>query len=444
MTTANAPDDELRDFMAFLDASPTPYHAARNVAERLDAAGFTQLDEREAFTGGPGSRAYLRRGGTLLAFVAGTEAPWDSGFIALGAHTDSPNLRLKPNPDSSAHGYRQAAVEVYGGVLLTTWLDRDLGLAGRVTLSGGRTELVQLSGPLCRIPSLAIHLNREVNKDGLLLNPQTQLVPIWGLERSPGTASLLELVAAGLANTSAAGATPADIVGFDLCLYDTEKAVLAGASGELLASARLDNLGSCYPIMRALLGAGEAGQSTRLIALHDHEEVGSQSTSGARSRLLESVIERVVGLYESPPADAVARSIARSSFVSSDMAHAVHPNYPDKHDRQHRPQLGAGPVIKVNASQAYATDAVTQGAFVDAARAEGVTPQFFVSRNDQACGSTIGPITAARLGVRTIDVGNPMLGMHSCRETAGSADSALIRRVFERLLREPPVTNPAH
>ena len=352
-------------------------------------------------------------------------------------------MRLKPNPDLSAHGYRQIAVEVYGGVLLTTWLDRDLGLAGRVTLSGGRTELVHVPGPLCRIPNLAIHLNREVNKDGLLVNPQTQLAPIWGLERSPGSAFLLELVAAGLAKTPSAGATPADIVGFDLCLFDTEKAVLSGAQGELLASARLDNLGSCYPIVRALLGAGDAGRSTRLIALHDHEEVGSQSTSGARSRLLETVIERIVGLYGNAPADAVARTIARSLFVSSDMAHAVHPNYPDKHDRQHRPQLGGGPVIKVNASQAYATDAVTQGAFVDACRAEGLTPQFFVSRNDQACGSTIGPITAARLGVRTIDVGNPMLGMHSCRETAGSADSTLIRRVFERLLREPPVGNPA-
>jgi aspartyl aminopeptidase len=352
-------------------------------------------------------------------------------------------LRLKPNPDLNAHGYRQIAVEVYGGVLLTTWLDRDLGLAGRVALAGGRSELVQLPGPLCRIPSLAIHLNREVNKEGLQLNPQTHLAPIWGLERNPGKAFLLELVAAGLANTPSAGATAADIVGFDLCLYACENAVLTGAEAELLASARLDNLGSCYPIVRALLGAGDAGRSTRLIALHDHEEVGSQSTSGARSRLLETVIERVVQLYERPPADAVARTIARSSFVSSDMAHAVHPNYPDKHDRQHRPQLGGGPVVKVNANQAYATDAITQGAFVEACRGEGVTPQFFVSRNDQACGSTIGPITAARLGVRTIDVGNPMLGMHSCRETAGSADSALIRRVFERLLREPPVTNPA-
>ncbi|HEY3493677.1 MAG TPA: M18 family aminopeptidase [Polyangiaceae bacterium] len=430
--------DELRDFMAFLDASPTPYHAAREVAKRLETGGFVRLDEREPWTIAAGTRGYVVRGGTLLAFVAGTEAPWDAGFVALGAHTDSPNLRLKPSPEVANHGYRQVGVEVYGGVLLTTWLDRELSLAGRVILAGGRQELVRLPGAPFRIPNLAIHLNREVNKDGLTLNPQTQLVPIWGLEKE-GAGGLLERVAAALAQTASRGATAADIVGFDLCLFDAQGASTSGVHGEFVVSARLDNLGSCFPAVASLLGAGAPGPATRVIALFDHEEVGSQSVVGARSRFFESALERITLGYEKPPHDAVARAVARSLFVSSDMAHAVHPNYPDKHDKQHRPVLGGGPVIKVNANQSYATDAVGQGAFAEACRAEGVAPQFFVSRNDQPCGSTIGPITAARVGVRTIDVGNPMLAMHSCRETAGSADGAVLTRVFTRLLREPPV-----
>lgn len=439
---AAADSAELSDFMAFLDASPTPYHAAREVGARLARAGFGLLEEGAGWNLEPGARGYVLRGGTLVAFVMGTTPPWESGFVVLGAHTDSPNLRLKPSPELTQAGYRQAAVEVYGGVLLTTWLDKDLGLAGRVALAGGRHELVRLAGAPFRIPNLAIHLNRDVNKEGLVVNPQHHLAPIWGLESS-GAGSVLELVAGSLASTPAVGATAADILGFDLCFFDAQGATLGGAGGELIASARLDNLGSCHPITGALLDAGDAGATTRVIALHDHEEVGSQSSSGARSRLLESLLGRLVTSYTGAPADALPRALARSLFVSSDMAHAVHPNYPDKHDKLHRPLLGGGPVVKVNVSQSYATDAVAQGAFVEACRAEGVTPQFFVSRNDQPCGSTIGPITAARLGMRSLDIGNPMLAMHSCRETAGSADPAVMRRVLRRMLIEPPLRDPA-
>jgi aspartyl aminopeptidase len=278
-----------------------------------------------------------------------------------------------------------------------------------------------------------------VNKDGLLVNPQTHLSPLVGLESSGGPGSVLDLVARALEGTPSAGATSADIVGFDLCLFDAQGATLGGASGELISSARLDNLGSCHPIVSALIDAGDAGPTTRVITLHDHEEVGSQSASGARSRLLEGLLERLVTGYAGAPADAMPRALARSLFVSSDMAHAVHPNYADKHDKLHRPLLGGGPVVKVNANQSYATDGITQGAFVEACRAEGVKPQLFVSRNDQPCGSTIGPITAARLGVRSIDIGNPMLAMHSCRETAGSADPALLRKVLRRVLAEPMI-----
>jgi len=295
---------EVSDFIGFLDASPTPYHAARVVAGRLARAGFSALDEGASWSLEPGARGYVLRGGSLIAFVLGTTPPWESGFVALGAHTDSPNLRLKPSPDLSSVGYRQAAIEVYGGVLLTTWLDRDLGLAGRVALAGGPHELVRLEGAPFRLPNLAIHLNREVNKDGLLVNPQTHLSPVWSLESSGGQGAVLELVAAALQGTPSAGATPADIVGFDLCLFDGQGASLGGAQGELISSARLDNLGSCHPITSALIDSGAAGPTTRLIALHDHEEVGSQSASGARSRLLEGVLERLVAGYSGAPVDA--------------------------------------------------------------------------------------------------------------------------------------------
>lgn len=431
------PSDDSADFLRFLDACPTPYHAARHVGERLAAAGFRALDERVAWRLGPGDRAFLVRGGTIIAFVLGQTAPWESGFVLLGAHTDSPNLRLKPNPEHTNHGYRQLSVEVYGGALLGTWLDRDLSLAGRVVLAGGKLELVRLPGSVCRIPNLAIHLQREVNKDGLFVNAQNHLVPIWALEAGESR-GVLDLVTAALAGTSSAGAKPSDLVGFDLCLFDTQGAALGGASGELLSSARLDNLGSCYPAHQALIASGDAGPTTRVVALYDHEEVGSQSASGARSLLLETVLERLTFAYPDAPRDALPRALARSFFVSADMAHAVHPNYPDKHDKQHRPVLGGGPLVKVNANQSYATDAIAQGAFIDACRAEGVSPQVFVSRNDQPCGSTIGPITAARLGLRTIDIGNPMLAMHSCRETCATQDGPLMTKVMTRILKEPP------
>lgn len=428
--------------MAFLDASPTPYHAVRSVRERLARAGFTPFAEGEAWRITPGTAGFVQRGGSLLAFVAGSAAPADAGFIVLGSHTDSPNLRLKPSPEVSHAGYRQAAVEVYGGVLLTTWLDRDLGLAGRVALAGGRHELVRLEGAPFRIPNLAIHLNRDVNKEGLVVNPQHHLTPVWGLESSESR-TLLDLVVAALGSTASAGASAADIVGFDLCFFDGQGASVGGAAGELISSARLDNLGSCHPIVCALLDARTPGAATRVVALHDHEEVGSQSAAGARSPLLESVLDRLAFGYEGAEPDALHRAVARSLFVSADMAHAVHPNYADKHDKLHRPLLGGGPVVKVNANQSYATDAVAQGAFVEACRAEGVSPQMFVSRNDQPCGSTIGPITAARLGMRALDVGNPMLAMHSCRETSGSADGAVMHKVLRRMLLEPPLRDPA-
>jgi aspartyl aminopeptidase len=435
--------DERRvaaDLLAYLDRSPTPYHAVRETARRLEARGFVALDERQPWKLGPGSKGYVvRGGGSIVAFELGSVPPEEGGFLVVGAHTDSPNLRLKPAPDFAGGGYAQIAVEVYGGVLLSTWLDRDLSLAGRVVLAGGKTELVRLPGVLCRIPNLAIHLNREVNSQGLQLNAERHLMPVLGLERAEGNAKILDLVLGGLSDTASAGATERDLVAFDLCLFDTARATLGGPTEEFVFSARLDNLASCHAGVVALTEAGTPSTATRILSLHDHEEVGSQSATGARSYFLSSVLDRLLG---APSPESFARAIARSFSISADMAHAVHPNYADKHDRQHRPVLGKGPVVKVNVNQSYATDGPSQGAFVEACRAEGSAPQFFSARNDMPCGSTIGPITAARLGMRTVDVGNPMLSMHSCREMASSKDAATMTRVLRRLFREPPPHDP--
>jgi len=432
-----------QDLLAFLDASPTPYHAVAEAVRRLQAAGYQACDEREPFRAEPGARGYLvRGGGTLIAFELGQVPPEEGGFVLIGAHTDSPNLRLKPQPDFTTQGFAELSVEVYGGVLQSTWLDRDLSLAGRVILAGGKSELVRLSGPLARIPNLAIHLNREVNTQGLQLNAEKHLLPVLGLEREKDSPRILDLVAGALGGAGK-GAAPGDLSGFDLCLFDAQGATLGGANGEFIFSARLDNLASCHAALSALLQAGPPGAAARVIALYDHEEVGSQSAIGARSLLLSSTLERLTLAFHGAGPQALPRALARSFLISADMAHAVHPNYPEKHDRQHRPELGKGPVIKVNVNQSYATDGPSQAAFADACRAEGVPYQYFSARNDMPCGSTIGPITAARLALRTVDVGNPMLSMHSCREMASSEDPAAMTRVMRRLLREPPLLDPA-
>jgi len=426
---------EAADLLSFLDASKTPYHAVRELGRRLAEAGFRQFQESDAWHMDPGTRGFVvRAGGSIVAFEVGTKPPADAGFVLIGAHTDSPNLRLKPQPDLSNVGYRQLAVEIYGGVLLSTWLDRDLSVAGRVVFADGTSELIDLKRSVCRIPNVAIHLNREVNSAGLVLNPQTHLVPVLGLEAEPG--GFEALLSEGLHTTASNGARSKDVLGFDLCLYDTQAAAFAGSQQEFVLSSRLDNLASCHAALRALLSASPDLDATRVVALYDHEEVGSQSASGARSQLLSDLLERLARSFSPNDASALPRAISRSLFISADMAHAVHPNYADKHDKQHRPLLGKGPVIKVNVNQSYASDAASVAAFSAACRAVDVVPQHFSSRNDSPCGSTIGPISAARLGLRTVDVGNPMLSMHSCREMAAASDVAPMIRVLTRLFSE--------
>lgn len=423
--------EDALDLAAFVDRSPTPYHATEEVARRLEAAGFVRLDERAGWELGPGDRRFVVRGGSLFAFVVGTEPPAAAGFRLIGAHTDSPNLRVKPSAEASRHGYRQVGVEVYGGVLYSTWLDRDLSIAGRVLVrKDGRVEprLVDLERPIARVPSLAIHLNRGVNTEGLVLNAQRHLVPLLGLGKE---ADLVGRIARALDEKAV------DVLGYDLCLYDTARAALGGADEELLYAARLDNLASCHGAVRGLLASSAPLPHTRVIALYDHEEVGSRSAAGAAGSALRDLLRRIVAARPERGSDVeqgFPRAIQGSLLVSADMAHALHPNYADQHEPQHQPRINQGLVIKSNANQSYATDGVTAAAFALACERVGYEPQRFVVRTDLPCGSTIGPITAAELGVPTVDVGAPMLSMHSCREMAGTLDVHLALRTYAEIL----------
>lgn len=412
------------DLLQYIDAAPSPFHTVAETARRLDAAGYRRLDEAESWSLSAGDRVYIvRGGGSLAAFHLGVDAPADAGFRLVGAHTDSPNLRVKPNPERSRSGTVQLGVEPYGGVLLHTWLDRDLSLAGRICLRDGSSHLVDLERPLMRIPSLAIHLNREVNKKGLLLNAQKHMSPITRMEGT-GSFELAALLAEALD-----GVRTDDVAAWDLMAYDVQPAAVGGADDEFIYAARLDNLASCHAACTALTkAAGDAGP-TRGIVLYDHEEVGSRSAQGAASDFLRSTLTR---LSNRGGSDDYPRAIARSFMVSADMAHAVHPNYADVHEPEHRPALGAGPVVKINVNQSYATDGEGWARFEGWAREAEVETQRYVVRSDLGCGSTIGPITAAELGIRTADVGNPMLSMHSCREMAAVADVPKMIAVLER------------
>ena len=427
------------DLLRYIDAATTPYHAAVETARRLDDAGFRRLSETDVWELDADERAYvIRDDSSLIAFHTAAESAAAAGLRILGAHLDSPNLRVRPVADLERHGYRQLSVEPYGGVLLYTWLDRDLSLAGRVSVraEGDMTvRTVDFARPLLRIPSLAIHLQREIRESGLKLNPQEHLQPVLALE---GSEDLHTMLAAEMSRTPDGKTTPGigadDILGFDLMAYDLQGAAVSGPSGEILQGGRLDNLASCHAALTALLAAGsERVAPTRMIALYDHEEVGSRSSLGAGGSFLADVVERLVAARGAGAEDRV-RALARSVFISIDMAHAVHPNHADRHEPSHRPLLGAGPVIKTNSNLAYGTDAATAGWFANVCRTVDVTPQWFASRSDIACGSTVGPITAARVGIRTVDVGNPMLAMHSCREMAATGDVEPMIRVLTACL----------
>ena len=415
--------DRIQSLLDFIDRSPTPFHAVQEMAGALSNKGFVELKETDAWRLTPNGRYFLTRNdSSLIAFVVGSKP----GFKIIGAHTDSPNLRLKPQAVYEKNGYLQLGVEVYGGVLLSTWTDRDLSLAGRVILSGKKnpsTRLVRFGQALLRIPQLAIHLNRDVNKKGLVLNEQNHLPPIFSMQNKSAPDEILKKMVARELKCK-----PADIMGLELSLYDTQLGTLAGAEREFIFSGRLDNLASCHSAMNALTESTSKDPLTRVVAFYDHEEVGSETAQGAGSPFLKDVLERIT---LSEKREDFLRALANSFFISADMAHAIHPNYSDRHDSQHMPIINGGPVIKSNAGQRYATDAVSSVWFESLCKKAGVPVQKFVVRSDLGCGSTIGPITAANLGIRTVDVGNPMLSMHSIREMAGVNDHELLIRAFK-------------
>lgn len=425
--------EPARDLLRFIDESPSPYHAVATVRARLEANGFVALDEREPFVAGPGAKVFVVRAGSIAAFVLGTESPERHGFHLVGAHTDSPNLRVKPTPDVRAAGCMQLAVEPYGGVLQHTWLDRDLGFAGRVhvrTAQGIEQRLVYVKRPFLRIPSLAIHLARGVNTEGLVLNAQRHLPPVMALV-SAGEGGFLDHLALELSGAGET-TTAASILGYDLMTTDLQPGALLGAREEIVSAPRLDNLASCHAGLTALLAdAGTERARTRGLVLFDHEECGSESASGAGSSFLGEILRRLLAARGADAHDSLSRAMARSFFVSADMAHALHPNFTDKHDPGHAPILGEGPVVKLNVNQRYATDGEGWARFESWAQDAAVKVQRFVARSDLGCGSTIGPMTAASLGIRTMDVGNPMLSMHSCRELSASADVAPFARLLQ-------------
>jgi len=427
--TVEEAGDDLR---AFVDASPSPFHAVAEMARRLDVAGFTALSETERWELSPGDARYVvRDGGSLVAFRVGSAPAADAGLRLVGAHTDSPTFKVRPRWDVRRAGYRLLGVEPYGGLLAHTWLDRELTVAGRLAVRGTDGEValhrVVLPGTALRLPSLAIHLDRGV-RDGLVLDPQRHLVPLWGpdLDSEPG---LLQALA------DVAGVAAGDVLGHDLVLADTQPAGSTGSDGTWVAAPRLDDQGCCHSGLTALLQV-QAGARTAVFVANDHEEVGSGSAEGARGSFLGDVLARLVAATGGTDPQDLPRAIAGSRLVSADMAHAVHPNHAERHEPSHAPALGGGPVLKLNANQSYATDAVTGGWFAARCAEVGVPVQHFVTRADLPCGSTIGPLTATRLGLATVDVGAPMLAMHSCRELASARDVPLMVAALAACLAE--------
>ena len=413
--------DAIDNLRLFLDNSPTPFHVVATAVERLIAIGFQAVDDCGTWVDLPRDGFVVRDGG-IVAWRTPEDVAAHAPFHLVGAHTDSPGLRIKPNPDAGAVGWKQLNVEIYGGILNNSWLDRDLGIAGRLTLADGSNLLVNVARPIARVPQLAVHLDRAVN-DGLKLDVQQHLQPVWATgHTSPGE------FARWIADEAGCD-TP---VFWDLCLYDVQPAAVLGADDSLLASGRLDNQLSCWAAVDALI-ACQPDLAVAMIVLNDHEEVGSASTTGAAGPLLERTLERHV-LARGGSRDDVLRSFAASSCISADNAHAVHPNYVDRHDPSHWPLVNRGPAIKVNSNQRYATSSTTAALFRRACESAGVPYQVFVSRNSMPCGSTIGPITATRLGIDTVDVGIPQLSMHSARELCGVIDppalAAALRAAF--------------
>ncbi len=415
-----------KDLLSFIAKSPTPFHATLNLLNLFKRNKFTVLDEGETWQIKT-NKSYVvtRNDSSIIAFRTGADLA--AGINMIGAHTDSPCLRIKPNPQVQKFGYTQLAVEVYGGALLHPWLDRDLSIAGRV--SGLKKngdlfhEIIDFEKPVAMIPSLAIHLNRDANSNSTI-NEQKHLPLIFSQSDNPGKSKTTDFKAELL---KYCGRDAKQILEYELSCYDTQAPSLVGLNEEFLSAARLDNLLSTYIGARAMLDS--KGKQAALFIASDHEEVGSASASGAQGPFLKSVLERITN-----SAGQLTQTISRSTLISCDNAHGIHPNYADKHDQNHGPILNQGPVIKINNNQRYASNSISSAKFKQLCGANKIPTQTFVVRSDMRCGSTIGPITATEIGIETLDIGAPQWAMHSIRETAGTQDCEYLYKALSAFI----------
>ena len=408
------PKTSVSSLLTWLDQSPTPFHVVQTAATSLDSAGFTRVTELGNELPNLG---YLAHDGCVIAWRLGSAK---GSLRIIGAHTDSPNLRILPQPDIHQLGWSQLAIEIYGGVLLNSWLDRDLGIAGRVVDSSGVSHLYSAPQALARVPQLAIHLDREIGDKGLHLDRHQHMTPVWGSTKQSFSQWIRTVTEV------------ADVAAFDAHLFDITPASLLGVDNSLLASGRLDNQASCWSAIEALRNASDSDH-TAILVLNDHEEVGSNSSTGAAGPMLLSVVSRVSmqhGLHEGQQFD----RLATSWCLSADNAHAIHPNYPERHEPRHAPLINEGPAVKVNGNQRYATSARGLAHIRSIAESNGIPLQTFASRNNVPCGSTIGPITATQLGIEAIDIGIPQLSMHSAREMCGAHDPLHLVSLMEGFL----------
>lgn len=413
---------QVEDLLEFIDASPSPWHAVAAIEQKLQAFQFERLQENAAWTLAKGGRYYVvRDDSSIIIFVVGKKNLAETGFKILGAHTDSPGLRVKPYPLTNADKLQRLAFEVYGGPILATFTDRDLSLAGRIAVQnpdgGVNSRLLHFEEALLRLPNLAIHMNRAVNEEGLKLNKQTELTAIISACAQQLTDDyFLDLL------ERASGVKSSQILSWELNVYDTQKGRFWGAEQEFYANSQLDNLASCHAGLSALLDeAALNSDATLACAFFDHEEIGSESNKGAGGSFLPDILGRIAATTGSDRED-FQRALANSFMVSADMAHAYQPNYPAAYEPNHKIIVNQGPVIKINANHRYASDCLSEAQFLGYCLQADVPFQKYAHRGDLPCGSTIGPIASAKLGVRTVDVGNPMWAMHSLRESAGVLD----------------------
>jgi aspartyl aminopeptidase len=426
------PHQQIQNLLSFIDTSPSPWHVVSTIESLLQPFQFTRLDETTRWQLQPGGRYYVvRDDSSIILFVLGTKPLVDSGFKIVGAHTDSPGLRVKPIAINSKDSLLRLNVEIYGSPILATFTDRDLSLAGRICYRNDQgvmaSQLIKFDKPLLRLPNLAIHMNRTVNEDGLKLHKQNELPLILSTlseQQLPPDyfLSLLE---------KQSGINSAQLLSWDLAIYDTQKGTIWGAENEFYSDSQLDNLASCHAALQALLDdTALNGENTLVCAFFDHEEIGSESKQGADGSFLPNVLQRIAvacSEFQDCP-----RIMAKSFLISADMAHAYHPNFPSAYDLEHKVMVNKGPVIKINANHRYSSESISQAMFIDWCNQANVPYQYYSHRCDLPCGSTIGPITSAKLGIRSVDVGNPMWAMHSIRESAGVLDHSYLIKVLQR------------